>query len=174
MDTTADSLLQSVTTTALNPALKLLPPAMDSAAARVLMLAIGLQESGLTARRQLGNGPARGLWQFELGSQARGGGVWGVFLHDATREQLRHLCDARKCAFSPTWIYSAIEIDDVLAAGLARLLIFTDRAPLPAVGDVANSWTLYAKRTWVPGKPRPGDWPENYFSAVRFVQGTAR
>ncbi|AQQ35098.1 hypothetical protein [Burkholderia cenocepacia] len=173
MTTTADTLLQSVTTTAINPALKLLPPAMDSAAARVLLLAIGLQESGLTVRRQHGNGPARSLWQFELGSQMRGGGIWGVFLHDSSRGLLQRLCDARHCAFTPTSIYAAIEIDDVLAAGLARLLLFTDRLPLPAVGDVSGSWTLYAKRTWVPGKPRPDDWPANYLRAMRFVQGGA-
>ncbi|WP_175716568.1 hypothetical protein [Burkholderia anthina] len=170
MNTTADSLLQSVTTTAINPALKLLPSKMDSAAARLLLLAIGLQESGLTARRQFGNGPAHGLWQFELGSQARGGGVWGVFLHDSSREYLRQLCDARSCAFTPASIYSVIEIDDVLAAGLARLLLFTDRAALPAVGDVGGAWTLYSRRTWVPGKPHPDKWPDNYARAMRFVQ----
>ncbi len=174
MNTTPDPLLQSVTTTAINPALQFLPPVMDSAAARVLLLAIGLQESGLQSRRQLGNGPARSLWQFELGSQLRGGGIWGVFLHDSSRGLLQQLCDARHCAFTPSSIYSAIEIDDVLAAGLARLLIFTDRAPLPALGDVDGAWVLYSQRTWVPGKPRPADWPNNYARAMRFVQGVAQ
>ncbi len=173
MTTIADSLLQSVTSTAINPALKLLPSAMDSAAARILMLAIGLQESGLTVRRQRGNGPARSLWQFELGSQTRGGGVWGVYQHDSSRYWLKQLCDARSCVFAPTSIYSTIEADDVLAAGLARLLLFTDRAPLPAVGERGSSWTLYSKRTWVPGKPRPDDWPANYLRAMCFVQGAA-
>ena len=47
----------------LDPAAKLLP-GMDSAKARVMLLAIGLQESRFEHRRQIG-GPARGFWQFE-------------------------------------------------------------------------------------------------------------
>src|SRR6185312_10462500 len=46
------------------PALATLPPEMDSSQARVMLLAIALQESGLRTREQDG-GPARGLWQFE-------------------------------------------------------------------------------------------------------------
>jgi len=173
MNTPADSLLDTVTRTAINPALNLLPAAMDSPAARVQMLAVGLQESSFTTRRQAGNGPARSLWQFEEGSQAKGGGIWGVYQHDASRFWLKQLCDARNCPFVPGSIYARIETDDVLAAGLARLLIFTDAAPLPALGEVAAAWDLYAKRTWVPGKPRPVDWPSNYARALHFVRGGA-
>jgi len=172
MNTPADSLLDTVTLTAINPALKLLPIAMDSPAARVQLLATGLQESSFTTRRQAGNGPARSLWQFEQGSQTNGGGIWGVYLHDSSRYWLKQLCDARSCPFVPASIYSSIETDDVLAAGLARLLIFADRGPLPALGDANAAWDLYAKRTWLPGKPRPADWPGNYVRALRFVRGS--
>ena len=55
-------------------AFALLPPAMDTPDARVLLLAIGLQESKFSHRLQIG-GPARGYWQFE-----QGGGVRGVRL----------------------------------------------------------------------------------------------
>lgn len=54
----------------LDPALKLLP-SMDSVRARMMLLAIGLQESRFEHRRQLGNGPARGFWQFESGGGVR-------------------------------------------------------------------------------------------------------
>ncbi|WP_185950009.1 hypothetical protein [Bordetella trematum] len=50
---------------AINPALALLPPGMDTPAARVMLLSIGLHESRFLHRRQLGNGPARGLWYCE-------------------------------------------------------------------------------------------------------------
>ncbi len=43
------------------PALSLLPGKMDTPEARVMLLAIGLQESHLTFRRQRPTGPARGL-----------------------------------------------------------------------------------------------------------------
>ena len=50
---------------ALEPALKLLPEKMDSQAARAELVAIGLQESRLKYRAQIG-GPARGYHQFEM------------------------------------------------------------------------------------------------------------
>ena len=43
-------------------ALHMLPGHMDSPEARAMLLAIGLQESKLTYRRQVG-GPAHGFWQ---------------------------------------------------------------------------------------------------------------
>lgn len=46
--------LQKIIQTALNPALSLLPAKMDSAAARVLVLANGWQESRYLHRRQIG------------------------------------------------------------------------------------------------------------------------
>ena len=54
------------------PGMALLPDRMDTPEARVMMLAIGLQESRFVHRRQI-KGPARGFWQFE-----QGGGVIGV------------------------------------------------------------------------------------------------
>lgn len=60
--------LQQILTDAIVPALKLLPPSMDSREARVMMLATGLQESRFTARRQhpirpgMPYGPANGFW----------------------------------------------------------------------------------------------------------------
>lgn len=154
------------------PALKLLPAAMSSPEAHAMLLAIAGQESGLTARWQVidskrpdRKGPARGLWQFERGTRASRGGVWGVYLHAASRYWLQHLCQARGVEFHPDAIYRAIEVDDILACGVARLLLFTDPKRLPAIGDEAGAWALY-KRTWRPGKPRPGHWPGNYRRAL--------
>ncbi|OMG90710.1 hypothetical protein [Achromobacter xylosoxidans] len=50
--------LDTIVTDAINPTLALLPAAMDTPAARVMLLAIGLQESRFVRRRQIG-GPAR-------------------------------------------------------------------------------------------------------------------
>ena len=163
--------LTEITDAGLDPAFALLPPAMDSERARVMLLAIALQESRLLYRRQLGGGPARGFWQFELGTEKSRGGVWGVYLHPASRYWLSELCKARAVAFNPRAIYEAIEFDDVLAAGTARLLLFTDALPLPALNDEAGAWNMYAKRTWRPGKPHAATWPGFHKQARDFVCG---
>ena len=157
----------------INPAMALLPARMDSFEARVVLLTIGQQESRFEHRRQMGNGPARSFWQFELGTKASRGGVWGVFLHDASRGQLLKLCAARGIDFEPSAIWTAIEHDDVLAAGLARLLLFTDPRPLPAVWDVEAAWNLYALRTWRPGKPHRETWNGYHLASRRALGITA-
>ncbi|MFY3138025.1 hypothetical protein ACOTFF_15700 [Achromobacter xylosoxidans] len=160
--------LKTMIEAAVTPALALLPAAMDTQAARVMLLAIGLQESRFLHRRQIG-GPARGFWQFEKGTRASRGGVWGVFLHAASRDHLPALCKARSVACDPDAIYAALEYDDVLAAGVARLLLWTDPKALPPVGDADAGWALYL-RTWRPGKPKPDSWPDLYRQAAAQVQ----
>ncbi|MCI3206570.1 MULTISPECIES: hypothetical protein [Pandoraea] len=152
-------------TNAISPALSLLSTKMDTPQARVMLLSIGLQESHLTFRRQQPTGPARGLWQCEQGTQATRGGIWGLYLFKGTSGYLSNLCAARKVAHDPVAIYKAIETDDVLAAGCARLLLFTDPKSLPAIDDVEGSWALYL-RVWNPGKPRPAEWGINHKKAV--------
>lgn len=159
--------LKMITDTALNLGLALLPARMDTPEARVMLLAIGLQESRFVHRRQIG-GPARGFWQFEKGTRASRGGVWGVFLHAASRDHLATLCKARSVAGDPDAIYAALEYDDVLAVGVARLLLWTDPKALPPVGDADAGWALYL-RTWRPGKPHPQTWPDLYREAAAQV-----
>lgn len=160
--------LEKIINTGISPALALLPTAMDTQAGRVMLLAIGLQESRFLHRRQIG-GPARGLWQFEKGTRASRGGVWGVFLHAASKGHLAALCKARSVACDADAIYAALEYDDVLAAGVARLLLWTDPKPLPAFGDEVAGWALYL-RTWRPGKPHPKTWPALYAQATAALE----
>ncbi|MFY1881496.1 hypothetical protein ACOTCJ_18150 [Achromobacter xylosoxidans] len=159
--------LKKIISDGIGPALAVLPAGMDTSAARVMLLAIGLQESRFLHRRQI-VGPARGFWQFEKGTRASRGGVWGVFLHAASKAHLVALCRARSVACDPDAIYSALEYDDVLAAGVARLLLWTDPKALPAVGDAGAGWSLYL-RTWRPGKPHPHTWPDLYRQAAAEV-----
>lgn len=159
-----DNLLRGITATAIDPSLELLPAAMDTAEARLMLLAIALQESGCTTRCQIvnggGRGPARGLWQFE-----RGGGVRGVLLHDASRYWAHKLCEARNCPPDQWQVWERLETDDVLAAGLARLLLFTDPRKLPGIGDIEGAWACYI-RNWRPGKPHRDRWTSNYGRAM--------
>ena len=152
---------------AVHEALRLLPPAMDSKEARVMLYAIGLQESRFTHRAQVidggGKGPARGFWQFE-----RGGGVTGVLRHPASRFWANSVCNARNIPAQPLNVWLALETDDVLAAALARLLLFTDPARLPAVGEQSEALRYYL-RNWRPGKPHPRTWPECYTAALKAV-----
>lgn len=171
---TPTQLLQRV----IGPALSMLPDRMDSPQARLMLVAIALQESGLRNRwqiidasRPMLKGPARGLWEFECGRQVSRGGCWGVFLHPASRFWLHELCEQRGCEFEPSAIWQALEVDDVLAAGVARLLLFTDPQPLPALDDRDRAWAFYI-RCWRPGKPRPEKWPANHAAALAAVRAS--
>ena len=157
-------LLSEIIASAINPALALLPAKMDSPAARVMLLTTGLQESKFEDRRQKGNGPARGFWQFE-----RGGGVKGAMEHAASKDHLAALCVERRVPFTAAGIWTAIEFDDVLAAGLARLLYWTDPGRLPAITDAGASWALYL-RTWRPGRPHPETWAAYHKTARSALQ----
>ena len=152
-------LTETIRREAILPALALLPARMNSPAAIALLLAIGLQESRLTHRRQIG-GPARGLWQFE-----RGGGVRGVLEHPSSKKLAAAVCEARGVEPIASRVYGALEDDDVLAAAFARLLLWTDPKPLPAIGDTQSGWDLYI-RTWRPGKPHRHTWDALYATAT--------
>lgn len=144
----------------LTPALALLPARMDTPAARVMLVAMALQESGLNARVQrslrpgMPPGPARGLWQFE-----RGGGVRGVLGHAATSRLAMEVCEARGLRPNSPSVWAAMEHDDILAACFARLLLWTDAAPMPTTE--AAGWAAYI-RTWRPGRPHQSRWPRNF------------
>lgn len=141
--------------------LGLLPAKMAGCRAMTMIIAIGLQESGFLARRQYGNGPARGFWQFE-----RDGGVKGVMEHPATTSYAAAVCLQRGVPFERSKVWAALETDDVLAVVFARLLLWSDPNPLPAVTEPSSAWSLYA-RTWRPGKPHPDKWPECHANALR-------
>ena len=164
--------LHEIRDRAITPALALLPARMSSPEAEVMLLAIGLQESRFQHRRPLvgspprPTGPAKSFWQAELG----GGMVSGLLRYhdDRVRDLAVGLCAVRGVDPSPRAVWDAIERDDVLAAGLARLLLWTDPARLPALGDADGAWQLYV-RTWRPGKPHRSTWPALYGQALAEV-----
>jgi len=169
--------LRDVRRSIIEPALLLLPAKMESPQAIVMLLAIGLHESRFEYRRQIGNGPAKSFWQAEQG----GGMVTGLLRYrvDSVREMAAGLCVGRGVAPAASDVWNAIERDDVLAAGLARLLLYTDPARLPALGDEVGAWELYL-RTWRPGAYTRGDaakraelrrkWTANYAAALEVVR----
>lgn len=158
---------------AIEPAFKLLPDKMSAPASRdraiVQIVAICLQESRLQHRRQLGNGPARGFAQFEKGTPETRGGVTGVLMHTSTRDIAKTFCRARGVPATADAVWSALETDDVLTAGFARMLLWTDPFPLPDLGDAQAAWDLYI-RTWRPGRPHRDTWDSLYAQALDAVK----
>ena len=164
--------LSEIRARAIKPALALLPARMSSPEAEVMLLAIGLQESRFEHRRQLvgspprPTGPAKSFWQAE-----QGGGMVSGLLHyhdDRVRDLAVGLCAVRGVEPAPRALWDAIEQDDVLAAGLARLLLWTDPGRLPRLGDAGGAWQLYV-RTWRPGKPHRSTWADLYEQALAEV-----
>lgn len=131
--------------------------------ANIMLVAISGQEAHWTARVQNNNGPAHGLFQFE-----RRGGVAGVLKDDATAALARAACDKAGVAPDSLSVWKALVSDDALAVAFARLLLWSDEAPLCAVGDEEGSWRYYL-RNWGPGKPDHARWHINYQSALRWA-----
>lgn len=146
----------------LSPAYDLLPVAMNSYRASIMLLSIGLQESRFVYRKQIG-GPGRGFWQFE-----KGGGVRGVLTHSSTTSLAELVCSARGIEADENVVYNSLASDDILAACFARMLLWTDPKSLP--NDDAGGWALYA-RTWRPGKPHPETWGKFYEQSKQAVMG---
>lgn len=140
--------------------LALLPPQMGTRPTRIMLIAINGQENPRRLEQQVG-GPARGDYQFE-----KGGGVKGVMTHAASKDHCKTVCKARGVQFDADAIYEAIGTDPILAAALARLLLWTDPKPMPAAGDEKGGWALY-ERVWRPGKPHPDRWAANYAKGMK-------
>lgn len=141
---------------------EVLPGKFDSTAATVMLLAIGLQESRFEHRLQIG-GPARSFWQFE-----RGGGVLGVLRHASSSKHAAAVCLLRGILPTQDAVYQRLMDDDLLGCAFARLLLYTDPGPLPAVGNAPGAWDYYI-RNWRPGKPHRQTWDALYGQAVLAV-----
>jgi hypothetical protein len=138
----------------IKPALSLLPAHMDKPAARALLLAIALQESGAAHRRQIG-GPAKSYFQFERA------GVVGVLNHRASAAHAGDVCHLLDIEATVDAVHAAIEFSDLLASAFARLLLWTLPEPLPKSDETDLGWSQYVG-AWRPGRPRPEDWPDNF------------
>lgn len=140
-------------------ALALLEARHDTPESRAMLIAIALQESGIKARRQSGNGPARSFWQFEKG------GIEGVLNHKASRERIRQVCVSLNVVPDVDSVHAAIEHNDILGAACARLLLFTSPNSLPQSNQMMEGWEMYCNELWRPGRPRFETWGGNWLTA---------
>jgi hypothetical protein len=112
-------------TSAIVPALALLPPSMGSEEAQVVLLAIAGQESDWSQRLQQPVPWARSYWQME-----KTGAVVEVLTNPATVSHLTAVCAALDVPVNLDTLYEAIAWHDVLATALARLALWA--SPLDA------------------------------------------
>ena len=166
---------KQVLDTAIDPALELLRQAgvRSDDRARLEVLTIAGQESAWKARRQVGIGQyhpqtigARGLWQFES--------TWGgpVALNDVQQKapkQLAVICQYFDLPADELSLYEACAWHDILAASLARLLLWVDPRPLPDVGAEDEAWHYYVDN-WRPGAPHRATWSGYYTTALGLVR----
>ena len=155
----------------MQPALEAATPLINiprSREADQMLLTIAGQESAWRHRFQIvsgrpgAKGPARGFWQFE-----RNGGVAGVMTHRSSAQRAAALTEARGLPFERRALWEALETDDVLAVGFARLLLWTDPRALPRTS--AAGWNYYI-HNWRPGKPHPSKWPRLWDESQRALK----
>lgn len=142
---------------------EVLPGKFNSIEADAMLLTIKVTESGpdFTTRQQKG-GPAHGLWQFELAGTA------GVIRHSASARYVDTVCYLLGVPVFVQTIYKEFLTNDVLACAFARLLLYTDAAPLPALHQPLEA-AHYYKRTWKPGAYREQDFINNYKQVMDFL-----
>lgn len=137
-------------------------PFFNTCRARVQLAAIGLQESRFEVRRQYNNGPAASFWQFEPG------GIRAVMHNPDTEAYARRVLDQIGIQWRSSAVWSSMLLRDDVGVAFARLLLWSDRHALPAVGDVEGAWKYYL-RNWRPGKPVHLTWARLYAEAVTFM-----
>lgn len=115
-----------------------------SLAAEQLLLGTALAESSLTARRQFGNGPARGLFQME---PATHDDLWASYL------KLRPQLGAAVRLFIGRAEPSAelLEFNDAYACAMARALYLRVPKALPAEGDLPGQAAYWKQHYNTPG-----------------------
>lgn len=163
---TPSTLLETI----IDPALRLVETKYRTDEARALLIAIALQESEISERRQTLNAgrwwlyptsPGTGFWMFEAG-----GAVHGVLKHPVCSAFIGPVLKTLEYPSNRDIIHDALVHNDVLACLMARALLLSLPAPLPARGDHEEGWRQYIE-AWQPGKPKPDKWPRNYAAAWR-------
>jgi hypothetical protein len=141
-------LARDLLTTAIRPALATLDA--GGLAAEQLLLGTAIQESLLVHRRQLGNGPARGLFQME---PATHDDCWANFLkfRAPLAARVRLTLDAGQQAAART-----MEVNDRYAAAMCRVRYLRVPAAMPAADDIeamANYWKQHYNTPLGAGTP---------------------
>jgi hypothetical protein len=152
----SESAIEYVRSAVLPAALSMLPPHMDSTAARAMLLAIGMQESRFAYRRQMAVGPRSVLAGRD---HRRLRGILTTRRLASSRGALKRMAYGEPDASD----FQALEDNDILACIGARLLLWTHPKALPE-GDSNEAWRHYID-CWRPGKPHRETWDAFYLDA---------
>ncbi|WP_216670973.1 hypothetical protein [Mangrovicoccus sp. HB161399] len=149
---------QSFVTQVIEPVLCRLTEIPFSAAAAQLLLGTALHESGgLKFRRQLGSGPARGLFQME---PATHNDLWKNFL--AFKKPLAAEVEALLSAPGADKV-AELETNDNYAAAMARVHYWRAPAALPKAGNTTGQATYWKRYYNTPlGKGTPKKYLDDY------------
>lgn len=131
-----------------------------SPAAENLLMGTAVQESRLRYLRQLGGGPALGLWQIEPATFAD---VYHRYL--GARAELRRLVDDLVVPGVP--LLEQLADNMRLGCAIARIKYAMDPAPLPAADDL-EALARYWKRIYntPAGAGTPAEFTRNYREAL--------
>src|SRR5215813_9980112 len=145
-----------------SPSLTWMGKPYDVLMARILLLAIGWQETQFRTRFQDGGGPARSFWQFEFGHSAKGDAAGYAFCKSKSAAPFRKMANnLHMVVTDPKVVKAQLGAgNDRLACIMARWLLYQDPHPLPSLVSKTQDkegWDYYV-RNWGPGKPRPKDW----------------
>lgn len=159
--------------TIIDPALRLVETKYRTDEARALLIAIALQESKITERRQVLDagkrwwesrpGKANGWWQFE-----QGGAVVGVLTHPASQRFIAPVLTKLEYPADSEIVHDGLIHNDVLACLMARALLVTLPAQLPGRDNPAEGWRQYIE-AWRPGREKPDTWAAHYATAWRCI-----
>lgn len=140
-----------------------IPSIRASVEEQVMLCAIPGQESGWQNIQQADGGIARGFYQQQQND------LGDILANPATDAKARIVC--LKLGISPTAeaVYAALLGNTQLQVAFARLNLWADPNPLPAVGDLDAAWECY-NRCWRPGKPSAGRWADAYPAALAAVR----
>lgn len=164
MATNNFSLARGVLTSAIRPALAAL--GAGGRAAEQLLLGTAIQESLLVHRRQLGNGPARGLFQME---PATHNDCWDNYLNfrAGRADQVR-----QTLAPGQEPVAATLEVNDTYAAAMCRVRYLRVPTAMPAADDIpalADYWKQHYNTPLGAGTPEEflDKWPR-YVDATTF------
>lgn len=156
----------------------------------VLLGAIAGQESDDQDERQANSGPAMGYWQFEVEAirevltntqtaasarqavEASGILADGPVVADGNYSQGEGGYPSTAAPAIATVVWTNFLNFPTLQICFARLMLWANPNPLPALGDCNGAWKYYDS-TWRPGAPRPADWPKNYNASLTHFTGAS-
>lgn len=131
-------------------------PKMNSKAAQQFMVAVAAQESNCGDYfKQLGNGPAEGIWQVEPSTQDS---LYQDYIN--YRPDIAELVSA----LLPQAIITAPAIScPMYCCAIARLVVYRQPVPMPEFGDKEGMWEVYKKyfNSYL-GKATKEEWDYNW------------